>query len=179
MTTWKRSSAGSARASRSARPTASSSTPTNRLRACSGWRRRATWSGHRWASTRRRFEIYDIAGRPLDPSTLPGERARERHEEAELLVRFRPSGGGEEHVALTRAVRILDEQGELRYVVSIFRKVTEEQAAETLRKLERVMKTALGHFSLANLVPSLLDEIEMYSGRTRPRSCCSTTRASG
>jgi PAS domain S-box-containing protein len=113
---------------------------------------------------RRRFEIFDIGGRPLDPSTLPGERARQGSDESELLVRFRPADGGEEHVALTRAVRILDDQGDLRYVVSIFRSVTEEKAAETLRKLEQVTKTALGQFSLGELVPSLLDQIREVLG---------------
>src|SRR5437868_6109792 len=43
---------------------------------------------------RERFEIYDAAGRPLAPSELPGERARLGGEETELLVRFRPVGGG-------------------------------------------------------------------------------------
>jgi signal transduction histidine kinase len=113
---------------------------------------------------RRRFEIFDIGGRPLDPTELPGERARRADEEAELFVRFRPVGGGEEHVSLTRAVRILDDRGDLRYVVSIFRVVTEEKAAETLRKLEQVTTTALGHFSLGDLVPSLLEEIRRVLG---------------
>jgi signal transduction histidine kinase len=109
---------------------------------------------------RRRFEIFDIGGRPLDPSELPGERARRQGEERELLVRFRPNGGGEEHVALTRAVRIVDDRGDLRYVVSIFRNVTEEHAAETLRKLEQVTTTALAHFSLGELVPLLLGRMK-------------------
>jgi signal transduction histidine kinase/putative methionine-R-sulfoxide reductase with GAF domain len=108
---------------------------------------------------RRRFEIFDIDGRPLDSSELPAERARFGSEEGELLVRFRPVGGGDEQVALTRAVRLLDEGGALRYVVSIFRTVTEEQAAETLRKLEQVTATALGHFSLADLASALLTQI--------------------
>ena len=114
---------------------------------------------------RRRFEIFDIDGRPLDPSLLPGERARRgRGEEGELLVRFRPAGGGEEHVALTRAVRILDERGGLRYVVNLFRTVTEEQAAASLRKLEQVTKTALTHFAFTDLVPALLDAIREAMG---------------
>jgi signal transduction histidine kinase len=113
---------------------------------------------------RRRFEIFDLGGRPLDPNELPGERARHEDEEGELLVRFRPVGGGEEHVAITRAVRILDDHGSLRYVVSIFRVVTEEKAAETLRKLEQVTTTALGHFSLDDLVPSLLGQIRAVLG---------------
>jgi signal transduction histidine kinase len=113
---------------------------------------------------RRRFEIFDIDGRPLDPSELPGERARRADEEGELLVRFRPVGGGEEQVAVTRALRLLDDDGDLRYVVSIFRTVTEETAAETLRKLEQVTTTALSHFSLGDLVPSLLEQIRTALG---------------
>jgi signal transduction histidine kinase len=105
---------------------------------------------------RRRFEIFYFGGRPLDPSELPGERAQRGEDESELLVRFRPAEGGEEHVARTRAVRILDDRGRLRYVVSIFRTVTEEKAAETLRRLEQVTRVALAHFSLGDLVPALL-----------------------
>jgi signal transduction histidine kinase len=108
---------------------------------------------------RRRFEIFDSGGRPLDPSELPGERAQRGEDESELLVRFRPAGGGEEHLARTRAVRILDAGGRLRYVVSIFRTVTEEKAAETLRKLEQVTTVALAHFSLGDLVPALLAQM--------------------
>lgn len=108
---------------------------------------------------RRRFECFDVAGRPLVPAELPGERALAGEDEPELLVRFRPVDGGEEQVASVRAVRILDGQGGLRYVVSFFRTVTEETAASTLRRLERVTKTALSHFSLHDLGPSLLSQI--------------------
>jgi signal transduction histidine kinase len=107
---------------------------------------------------RQRFELFDVDGRPLDPTDLPGERVRSGDEEAELFVRFRPVGGGEEQVSFTRSTRILDEQGGLRYIVSFFRSVTEEKAAETLRRLEQVTKAALSHFSLRDLVPSLLEE---------------------
>jgi len=109
---------------------------------------------------RRRFDLFDLSGRPLDPSLLPAERARRGEAESELFVRFRPAGGGGgEQVALTRSVRIVDDRGDLRYVVSIFRSVTEEVAAEALRKIEQVTKTVLGQFSLVDLVPSLLDQI--------------------
>jgi signal transduction histidine kinase len=108
---------------------------------------------------RRRFDLLDVSGRPLDPSLLPAEQARRGEGDGELFVRFRPAGGGEEQVVLTRAVRIVDDHGDLRYVVSIFRTVTDEKAAEALRKLEQVTKTALGQFSLVDLVPSLLDQI--------------------
>jgi len=107
---------------------------------------------------RRRFDLFDLHGRPLDTALLPAESARRGEDESELFVRFRPAAGGEEHVALTRAVRVLDDHGELRYVVSIFRAVTEEKAADALRKLEQVTKTALGQFSLIDLAPSLLDQ---------------------
>src|SRR5205823_1256564 len=63
-----------------------------------------------------------------------------------------------------RATRILDEQGELRYVVSFFRSVTEERAAETLRRLEQVTKAALSHYALGDLVSALLDEIKRVLG---------------
>jgi signal transduction histidine kinase len=108
---------------------------------------------------RRRFDIFDLSGRPLDPALLPSERARRGEEGGELYVRFRPAAGGDEQVAFTRAVRLADEHGELRYVVSVFRAVTEEKAAEVLRKLEQVTKAALGQFSLGDLIPSLLDQI--------------------
>jgi len=108
---------------------------------------------------RRRFEIFDAAGRPLDARALPGERARTDGEESELLVRFRPAGGGDESIAVTRSVRLENEHGDLRYVVSYFRPVTEEAAAQTMRRLEHVTKAALSHFSLGELVPSLLESL--------------------
>jgi signal transduction histidine kinase len=115
---------------------------------------------------RRRFDLFDLSGRPLDPSLLPAERARRGEAESELFVRFRPTGGGggEEQVALSRSVRIVDDRGDLRYVVSIFRAVTEEVAAGALRKLEQVTKSVLGQFSLVDLVPSLLDQIRSVLG---------------
>jgi PAS domain S-box-containing protein len=115
--------------------------------------------GEEMGRHRERFEIFDAAGRPLDPARLPGERARHGEEPGELVVRFRRAGGDEEQVAVTRAARILDDHGELRFVVSVFRTVTEEHAAETLRKLERVTTAALGHLALSDLAESLIDQI--------------------
>ncbi len=93
---------------------------------------------------RQRFEIFDVEGRLLDPADLPSERVRSGEDEAELFVRFRPVGGGEEQVALTRALRILDEQGGLRYVVSFFRMVTEEKAAtEFVATVSHELRTPL------------------------------------
>ncbi|HEY3922108.1 MAG TPA: ATP-binding protein [Gaiellaceae bacterium] len=108
---------------------------------------------------RSRFAISDVSGRPLEPAELPGERVRAGADQAELLVRFKPTAGGEEHVSLVRALRVLGDDGELRYVVSLFRAVTEEHAAETLRRLGQVTETALSHFSLRDLAPALLDEL--------------------
>src|SRR4029077_2597758 len=115
--------------------------------------------GSAMGTHRRRFELFDVDGRPLDPADLPGERVRLGEEQAELFVRFRPVGGGDEQVSFTRSIRISDSEGGLRYVVSFFRSVTEEKAAGMLRKLEQVTKAALSHFSLRDLVPSLLEEI--------------------
>src|ERR1700704_4189272 len=117
--------------------------------------------GSAMGTHRRRFELFDIEGRLLDPADLPGERVRLGQDEAELFVRFRPVGGGDEQVSFTRSIRISDAQGGLRYVVSFFRSVTDEKAAEMLRKLEQVTKAALSHFSLRDLVPSLLEEIRL------------------
>jgi signal transduction histidine kinase/putative methionine-R-sulfoxide reductase with GAF domain len=117
--------------------------------------------GSAMGTHRQRFELFDIDGRPLDPVDLPGERVRLGESEAELFVRFRPVGGGDEQVSFTRSIRINDAQGGLRYVVSFFRSVTDEKAAVMLRKLERVTKAALSHFSLRDLVPSLLEEIRL------------------
>ena len=123
---------------------------------------------------RQRFEIFDLAGRPLDPGELPGETCANRRGRGRALRPFPPCRGRRRAVALTRAVRILDERGALRYVVSVFRIVTEEKAAETLRKLERVTKTALAYFSLGDLVPALLDRIRRFSKGIPPRSSSST-----
>ena len=70
-------------------------------------------------------------------------------------------------------MRIVDNHGVLRYVVSLFRNVTDEQllaelqaASATLRKLERVSKAALSHFSLRDLVP----ESVRWSPRLEPEA---------
>ena len=69
---------------------------------------------------------------------LPGHRALAGEEPAPMLVRYRPAGGGPDRVSQVSAVPVRDAQGELLYVITIFRDVTDEPvfAAEAAGALE-------------------------------------------
>ncbi len=82
-----------------------------------------------------RFEILRPDGRPLEPSELPARRALAGEDPEPMLVRFRAAAGGPDRLSLVRAVPVRDEGGELLYVISIFREVTEEHV---LAERERV-----------------------------------------
>jgi PAS domain S-box-containing protein len=87
----------------------------------------------------RRFEILDDAGRPFPLDRLPGRRALAGEDAAETTLRYRDRRTGEERWSVVRAQPIMDEEGQVRLAISIFRDVTasvlqqralEETAAE-------------------------------------------------
>jgi len=78
-------------------------------------------------SARERFEVFHADGRRMEPAELPARRAFSGEETGDVLVRFRPAGGGEERVSVVRAVPVLDADGRVQLVVSFFREVTEER----------------------------------------------------
>jgi PAS domain S-box-containing protein len=85
-----------------------------------------------------RFELFHPDGTPMRPDELPGRRALAGEEPAPALVRYRPVGGGPDHVAQVAAVPVRAAQGELLYVIIHFRDVTDEPvfAAEAAGALE-------------------------------------------
>jgi PAS domain S-box-containing protein len=135
----------------------------------------------KFGSLRSRFEIFALDGSPLDPGRLPGARTRAGEDGGELVVRFRPPGGGPDQLSEVRAVPILDAAGRLKFVVSFFHTVTDERlfleaqvarseaeaAAATLKKLEAVADVALSHLELQDLLPALLEKIvQLFSADT-------------
>ena len=85
-----------------------------------------------------RFELFDFAGRPLAPETLPSRRALAGEEPVPVVVRFRPLGGGGDRVSWVSAVVVRDEEGVPSHVISFFREITDEvEIAERQRDLYR------------------------------------------
>ncbi len=74
-----------------------------------------------------RFELLDEDGSPLGADRLPGRLALRRQTPPPVLLRFRVKATGEERYAVVRSEPILDERGELVYVVNTFHDQTDEQ----------------------------------------------------
>src|SRR5438034_5056632 len=74
-----------------------------------------------------RFSIFREDGTPLDPGELPGRLALAGREPEEAVVRFRPTEGGDERVSVVRAVPVLDDVGNVQFVINFFREVTEDR----------------------------------------------------
>src|SRR3954453_6710052 len=85
-----------------------------------------------------RFDVFRPDGAPMSPDELPGRRALAGEEPPPALVRYRAAGGGPDRVSQVVAVPVRDAQGELLYVISHFRDVTDEPvfAAEAAGALE-------------------------------------------
>jgi PAS domain S-box-containing protein len=80
-----------------------------------------------YGAARERYELFRADGSPLPVGELPGRRALAGEQTEDLLVRFRPAGGGPERMSVVRAVSIVDEAGRVQYVINFFREVTEER----------------------------------------------------
>lgn len=84
-----------------------------------------------------RFDLFDEDGRPLPLSRLPGGAARRGEEPPEILIRWRAKDAATDRFALVRARPVHDENGGVRFAVSVFRDVTDRQlAVEALRASE-------------------------------------------
>lgn len=81
------------------------------------------------------FQLLDEQGGALPPEQLPARRVLAGESEAELLVRYRRRGEPGERWSNVRATPILDERGEIRCAVSVFRDVTDEHQAEERQRL--------------------------------------------
>ncbi len=91
-----------------------------------------------------RFEMFDETGAPLSPERLPSRQLRAGGTAGELLVQFRERGGSTLRWSMVGATGVRDEQGELRFVVNVFRDVTERhRQEEALRISQEWFSTAL------------------------------------
>ena len=78
------------------------------------------------AAIRERFAIFDAEGKPFPFDQLPGRILLEGGTPSEVLVRFRIRGAPDDRWSLVRASAVRDEHGAVRFVVNVFRDVTEE-----------------------------------------------------
>ena len=76
-----------------------------------------------------RFELFDEHGAVFPVEQLPGRLVVQGRVPAERVVRFRERGGGTEHWAALRASAVRDERGEIRFIVNMFRDVSEPRRA--------------------------------------------------
>jgi PAS domain S-box-containing protein len=81
-----------------------------------------------------RFEIEDGNGRAISASELPAVMARMGKASEEELLKFRAKGSAEERYSLVKAAPVLDQQGNVQYVVDVFRDVTEKVLADRERE---------------------------------------------
>lgn len=99
-----------------------------------------------------RFVFFDEQGTPLPRTELPSRQAMRGLQPVERLVRWHPAAGGPDRWSVVCARPVFAGDGTVRFVVNVFRDVTErERAAEALRRSERRMSL------LAATCPRLLD----------------------
>lgn len=89
------------------------------------------------AELMKRFEFFDSAGNPFPPSEIPGRRILSGKTAPEVTLRVRRTDTGKEHWARLRSNAIRDESGQVQYVVSVFRDVTDTQEREAELSLAR------------------------------------------
>ncbi|MGH2676216.1 MAG: PAS domain-containing protein, partial [Actinomycetota bacterium] len=77
-----------------------------------------------------RFQVLDEEGGPFPLERLPGRRALQGERNAAELVRFRVVATGEERWSYVSASPVVDERGEVRFAINIFRDVTERRRIE-------------------------------------------------
>ena len=82
------------------------------------------------AELAQRFQILDEAGRPLLVEQSPHRRALRGEPAATESVRYRNLITGEEHWSLLTSQPVLGEDGTVRFIINIFRDVTEAKRAE-------------------------------------------------
>jgi PAS domain S-box-containing protein len=77
-----------------------------------------------------RFQLLDEAGEPLPFDEMPSRLALQGMHPPARTVRFRVRATGEERWSIVRATPVFDEHGQVQFVVSIFRDITERRRAE-------------------------------------------------
>jgi PAS domain S-box-containing protein len=76
------------------------------------------------------FDVLDEDGDPLPSDELPGRRALAGDHVPERLVRFRIRETGEERWSVVGATPVVDDAGEVRFAINIFRDVTHRKRHE-------------------------------------------------
>ena len=125
------------------------------------------------AELQQRFQILDEAGRPLSVEQSPHRRALRGEPAATAPVRYRNLVTGEERWSLLTSRPVFDEDGAVRFIINIFRDVTEAKRTEgrlrflaeagallpaslsvreTLAQVARVAATTLADWSTAYVV---------------------------
>jgi PAS domain S-box-containing protein len=84
-----------------------------------------------------RFDLLDERGAPLPADQLPGRSLLAGRVPAERLVRFRSRADHSERWSLVRASAVRDEQGEIRFIVNMFRDVSEVRRQRAELQLSR------------------------------------------
>ncbi|MDX6379286.1 MAG: hypothetical protein QOI57_310 [Rubrobacteraceae bacterium] len=81
-----------------------------------------------------KFDVMDESGRPFPRERLPSQLALRGKRSQEVTLCFVDVvGTGEERWSTVRAVPVFDDQGRVRFVVNIFRDITERKRAEEVR----------------------------------------------
>jgi PAS domain S-box-containing protein len=82
----------------------------------------------------RRFEVFDEDGAPFPHELLPGRIALKEGRSASAVMRYRYRGTGDERWSSVKATPVFDEEGRVRFAISIFHDVTEGRRAEESQK---------------------------------------------
>lgn len=73
-----------------------------------------------------RFDLFDLAGKPIPPGQLPGRKALAGEKDSALTVRARERATGRETVSVISAQPIFDANGKVRFAVNIWHDITEQ-----------------------------------------------------
>ena len=130
------------------------------------------------------FEMLDDSGGPINPSDLPGRRALLGETVDDVVIRFR-RGGQDERWALASAAPITDQEGHVRFAVTVLHDVTETKLAEErllfLARAGEILSSSLDYRTtlkrLAELVvPKLADwcSVDMRDEKGELRSVAMT-----
>ena len=84
-----------------------------------------------------RFEMFDLEGKPFPASKLPGRLLLAGETPGECRLRFRTRPAGDDRWAVVRANAIRNKRGNIRFVVNLFRDVTQERQQEEALALAR------------------------------------------
>jgi PAS domain S-box-containing protein len=76
------------------------------------------------------FEVFDEEGKPYPHELMPGRLALKEGRSAAAVMRYRFKGTGEERWSSVKATPVFDEEGRVRFAISIFQNITERRRAE-------------------------------------------------